>query len=269
MVEQRKQELSALSPEVRRALGHKLLAMADDELILAHRDSEWCGHAPILEEDIAFANIAQDELGHAGLWYDLLQALDGSDPDRLVYFRPVDAFRNARMLELPKGDWAFSMLRQYLFDSYELIALQALCRSTLPSLAQPAEKARHEEVYHLRHTQTWVQRLGLGTDESNRRMQEALDALAPRTVQLFLPLEGEEILAQTGIVPLASDLERRWGELVLPFLEAAHLRIDHMLAHDGQSQSGVPEARDVHTPHLQALLEELQSVARLYPEASW
>lgn len=260
------EQLASLQPAVTQALSRKLLAMADDELILAHRDSEWCGHAPILEEDIAFANIAQDELGHAGLWYGLLQALEGSDPDRLVFFRPARDYRNARMLELPNGDWAFSMLRQYLFDSYEMILLERLLDSALQPLAQAADKARREEIYHLRRTRAWVQRLGQGTTESQRRMQGALNLLWPHTAQLFSPLRGEEHLVHAGIVTSSQELEERWRDTVVRFLQDSGLSLD-----DGQHahiDSETP-GRDVHTEHLPALIDELQSVARLDPEASW
>ena len=257
-------ELRALAPSLKEALAQKLLAMGDDELLLAHRDSEWCGHAPILEEDIAFANIAQDELGHAGLWYGLLQELDGSEPDQLVFFRPAQAFRNARMLELPNGDWAFSMLRQYLFDSYEMIALEELAASALQPLAHAAAKARREEIYHLRHTQSWVQRLGLGTDESNHRMQLALEQLWPYATQLFAPLDTDQRLIDAAILPSLPELASRWTASVTSWLEASGL--DVVAA---QVKEEPAAGRDVHTEHLPPLIEELQVVARTDAGASW
>lgn len=260
------EQLASLPSHIKQALAQKLLAMADDELILAHRNSEWCGHAPILEEDIAFANIAQDELGHAGLWYGLLRALEGSDPDRLVFFREASEYRNVRMVELPNGDWAFSMLRQYLFDCYETVLLERLVQSNLPPLAQAAAKAQREEIYHLRHTQTWVQRLGLGTEESRRRMQEALDTLWPQTLQLFVPLPDEERLVQADIVAPPKQLKEQWRETVVPFLESSGLSLGGQP--DGSNNGGAL-SRDRHTEHLPPLLEELQSVARLDPEAAW
>ncbi|MCS6911212.1 MAG: phenylacetate-CoA oxygenase subunit PaaC, partial [Anaerolineales bacterium] len=148
--------------EIERALAEKLLALADDELILAHRNSEWTGHAPILEEDIALANIAQDELGHAMLYYELHCALAGGTPDRLAFFREAADFRNVQLVELPKGDWAFTMLRQYLFDAYELALLAQLTHSAHRPLAEVAAKVRNEELYHYKHTGAWVRRLGLG-----------------------------------------------------------------------------------------------------------
>lgn len=251
-----------LDVTVQQALEEYLLAMGDDELILAHRDSEWCGHAPILEEDIAFANIAQDELGHARLWYELLQALNGADPDQLVFFREGEEYRNVRMVELPRGDWAFSMMRQYLFDALEAVRLGELVQSEYRPLAEAAAKVRREEQYHYRHTHVWVQRLGLGTVESNRRMQQALDALWPHVPQLFAPLSGESLLVQEQIVPSAERVLERWQERTLPFLRDAGLRASIISDVDG-------DGREVHTPHLDALLEELQEVARMDAEAEW
>jgi ring-1,2-phenylacetyl-CoA epoxidase subunit PaaC len=160
--------------DLTRALTTKLLALADDEFILGHRDSEWCGHAPILEEDIAFANIAQDELGHAILWYEALQNITGQDPNQLAFFRGLLEWRNTQFVELPKGDWAFTMLRQYLFDAYEITLLDQLSNSPYAPIAEIATKALPEERYHYRHTSQWVTRLGLGTQESNQRMAVCL-----------------------------------------------------------------------------------------------
>ena len=245
LLERHGQASTALSPDLREALGRKLLAMADDELILAHRNSEWCGHAPILEEDIAFANIAQDELGHAGLWYEILHGLNGADPDQLVFFRPAHRFRNVRMLERPNGDWAFSMLRQYLFDSWEMVALQRLVESTFRPLAQAAAKARTEEIYHLRHTRTWVERLGLGTKESNRRMQRALERLWPETAQLFQPLSGELHLVEARITPPPQELAQAWREVVIPFLTKCGLDVGSL--NTVESEAPPPPDRAFHT----------------------
>jgi ring-1,2-phenylacetyl-CoA epoxidase subunit PaaC len=236
--------------------------MADDELVLAHRDSEWCGHAPILEEDIAFANIAQDELGHARLWYECVQQLDGTEPDRLVFFRDAAAWRNVRMVELPRGDWAFSMVRQYLFDAFEMARLERLLESAYEPLAQAAAKVMQEEQYHLRHTCSWMRRLGLGTEESNQRTQQALEQLWPLAWQLFRPLPQEALLVEAGYVPDPAQLAAEWEEAVRPFLHETGLQ-------PPDNPDGEPDGREVHTPHLQQLLDELQEVARLDAEAEW
>lgn len=121
--------------DVTKVLAEVILAMADDELILAHRNSEWIGHSPILEEDIAFSNIAQDELGHATLWYRILSDITVEEPDNLVFFRDANAYRNVQMMEMPNGDWAFCLMRQYIFDAYERIWLAGLFDSTYKPIA--------------------------------------------------------------------------------------------------------------------------------------
>jgi ring-1,2-phenylacetyl-CoA epoxidase subunit PaaC len=239
----------------------RLTALADDELVLAHRDSEWTGHAPILEEDIALANLAQDELGHAGLWFGLRHALDGSDTDALVFFRDAPAYRNVQLVELPKGDWAFTMLRQYLFDAYESVLLARLEGSRYTPLAEAAQKVRREERFHLQHTHAWVERLGLGTQESNERMQRALETLWSYAQQLFVPLPGDVVLVPEGIVPDAEALRAEWQGVVLPHLEASNLRVP-------ASAEPPARSREVHTDNLAELLAEMQAVARLEPAAT-
>jgi len=256
----------------KQALERTLLAMGDDELILGHRNSEWCGHAPILEEDIAFANIALDEIGHASTWYAILSELTGQNPhthpDRLVFFRDASEYRNVRMVELPNGDWAFSMLRQFFFDAYEMVRLVELERSPHPSLAGAASKIRKEELYHHRHTSAWVKRLGLGTDESHRRLQNALAELWPLTGQLFAPFEEDNSLLADGFLPDPGAVETAWRDQVLPLLGEAGLDLSHLSSQD-EKVTGQKRGRDEHTPHLKVLVAELQSVARLEPEAGW
>lgn len=245
------------------ALLDRLLAMADDELVLAHRNSEWTGHAPILEEDIAFANIALDELGHASIWYGVRTKLTGEDPDRLVFFRDAGEYRNIQLVELPRGDWAFSMLRQYLFDAAELTGLRHLSGSAYAPLAEAAAKIATEEIYHVRHTQVWLRRLGLGTDESHGRLQRALDVLWPYARQLFVPLPGDPLLVEAGFIPPAALVGREWEERTRPFLAACDLAVPEAAL----PKRDIP--RSEHTEHLMALLAEMQSVARADPEAEW
>ncbi|WP_038056788.1 1,2-phenylacetyl-CoA epoxidase subunit PaaC [Thermus amyloliquefaciens] len=241
------------------ALVARLTALADDEVILAQRLSEWVGHAPILEEDIAIANLAQDELGHAKIWLELRQELDGADPDRLVYFRDPLEFQNAVLVELPKGDWAFTMVRQYLFDAYENLWLKEATQSAYPPLAEAAARILKEERFHLRHSALWVERLGQGTEESHRRAQAALETLFPYARQLFQPLPEEEALVEAGVVPAPKALEG-------PYLEevTAHLERSGLTPPKG---GYVPKSRQEHTEYLWSLLAEMQSVARWDPEA--
>lgn len=250
-------EATALTAEERAALIARLTALADDELLLAHRDAEWTGHAPILEEDIALANIAQDELGHAMNWLELRKTLDGSDPDALAFHRDPSEFRNSPLTELPKGDWAFTMVRQYLFDAWELLWLDAARRSTYAPVAQAAALAVREERFHLEHTTLWVERLALGTPESTRRTGKALDELWPYALGLFEPLEDERAAVASGLLPDVEELRGRWLSLV-----GAHLRRCGLTPPDAEA---VPRIH--HTEHLAPLLTEFQRVAREHPNA--
>ncbi|MCP5095964.1 MAG: phenylacetate-CoA oxygenase subunit PaaC [Chloroflexi bacterium] len=251
-----------MNEQIKKALARKLLAMADDELILGHRNSEWTGHAPILEEDIAFANIAQDEIGHAVIWYTLQQDLTGKRPDELVFFREPSAYRCTQFVELPKGDWAVSMLRQYLFDTWEMLNLTRLQQSQYQPIAAAAAKMRPEELYHYRHTQTWMKRLGLGTDESNRRCQNGLNMLWPYVQQLFVLLPDETMLVSAGFVPDPAELHEAWAGIVYPFLEEIALKRPF-------DTTPPTTQRHDHTTHLTTLLADMQEVARLEPNAKW
>jgi ring-1,2-phenylacetyl-CoA epoxidase subunit PaaC len=254
-----------MDDQARASLSEYLLGLADDKLILGHRDSEWCGHAPILEEDIAFANIALDEIGHAVLWYGLLADLNGEDrltyPDRMVFQRPAKEFRNIQMVELPKGDWAFSILRQYLFDAAELIRLEGLKASRYPPLTETAAKIQTEEIYHRRHNSAWVKRLGLGTQESHRRLQAALNSLWEYSFQLFAQPPGCADLVKIGFVPDTHNLQTAWQDSVTTFLQGCDLAVPRT--------EQPPIDRRQHTTHLDVLIAEMQSVARLDPLAEW
>lgn len=238
-----------------------LLALADDELIQGHRLSEWCGHAPLLEEDIAFANLALDEIGHASLWYAALAGELGEDPqtypDRLVYLRGPADYRSAPFVELDNTDWAFSMLRQYLFDQIEAVRLPVLAASGIPALAEPAAKILREEHYHLRHTRTWCLRLAQGTPESSLRMQNALETLWPYALHAIQPMPGQTSLA----IDHLAGVHAAWTEAVQSDLTAWGLNI--------------PRARPIHESRFTGsqqratLLAELQSVARQHPGAIW
>ena len=254
-----------LNPAVKAALVERLTALADDELVLGHRDAEWTGHAPILEEDIAIANVAQDEIGHAVLWYGLVQELTGEDPDRLAFFRAADEFRSSALVEQPRGDWAFTMLRQYLFDTYEAELLPRLMRSAYTPVSEVAAKANREELFHLRHSALWVERLAFGTDESKQRLQAAMDELWALVPQLLEPLPGDALLAAEGIYPDPTEL----ADAVLTRLKAELRQLELTLP-------ALPEPPTTNTRTeraegaLAALLAEMQSVARADPAAeSW
>lgn len=254
-----------MNSDQKTALSEYLLGIADDELILGHRNSEWCGHAPILEEDIAFANIALDEIGHASLWYKLAANLIEEDeetyPDLMVFKRDPEDFRNIQFVELPIGDWAFSMLRQYLFDSMEIIRLAALRNSVYKPLADAAVKIRQEEIYHYRHTSYWIKRLGMGTEESHRRSQDALDKLWPFASQMFQLNEYDEMMESEQIIPGLDGIHDEWTQQVKSYLQTSGLTIPEF--------SEFNFTREQHTRHLSILIKEMQSVARLDTQATW
>src|SRR4051812_37128838 len=177
----------ARSVPVENALFEYLLRLGDDRLVLGHRLSEWCGHGPILEEDIALSNVALDLLGQATMLLRLAGEVEGQGrtEDALAYFRDAVEFRNCQLVELPKGDFAFTIVRQFLFDVYAVVLLDALSASSNAELAAIAAKALKEAKYHVRHSGEWMLKLGDGTDESHRRAQRAVDELWRFTGELF------------------------------------------------------------------------------------
>lgn len=242
-----------------------LLRLGDDRLVLGHRLSEWCGHGPILEEDIATTNIALDLLGHATMFLRLAGQLEGKgrDEDALAYWRDEHEFRNLQLCELPNGDFGFTILRQFLFDAWSLHWLEALTRSSHAELGAIAAKALKETRYHLRHSGEWVQRLGDGTEESHARMQAALDELWPWTGELDYQDSVDQALRSDAVVPDLALLRPPWEALTREVIGRATLRIP-----DGPPRmTGGRFGR--HTEHLGHLLAELQIVARSHPGAKW
>lgn len=245
-----------LAPELSAALVERLTAFADDELVLGHHQAAWTGHAPLLEEDIAIANVAQDEIGHAVAWLELRAALDGSDPDRLVFFRAASDYRSAWLSEQPRGDWAFTMLRQYLFDAYEAELLARLSASSYRPLADTAAKVAREELFHLRHSRLWVERLAHGTDESRDRLVSAIAVAWPLMAQLLAPLPQDAALEAAGITYSSRDLE----ESVVAATSAELVRHGFALPPFAPVPAGDPRA--LRTEHLAPTLLVMQSVAR-------
>jgi ring-1,2-phenylacetyl-CoA epoxidase subunit PaaC len=242
-----------------------LLRLGDDRLVLGHRLSEWCGHGPILEEDIATANIALDLLGQASFFLRLAGELEGQgrDEDALAYWRDETEFRNLQLVELPRGDFAFTILRQFLFDAWAVHHLDALGRSADVDFAALAAKAHKESRYHLRHSSEWVLRLGDGTEESHRRAQEALDELWPWTGELGYQDGVDRALHAEGVVPDLDPLREPWEVLTRDVLSRATLAIPT----GPMRMTGGRTGR--HTEHLGHMLAEMQIVARSHPGAKW
>src|SRR6478672_388657 len=189
-----------------------LLRLGDDRLILGHRLSEWCGHAPILEEDIALASVSLDLLGQATIFLRMAGELEGQgrNEDTLAYFRDAVEFRNCQLVELPRGDFAFTIARQFLFDVYDVVLLDALTSSNNTELAAVAAKSLKEARYHVRHSGEWMLTLGDGTDESHRRVQTAVDSLWRFTTELFAPDVVDAELHAAGIAPDVAALQPKW-----------------------------------------------------------
>jgi ring-1,2-phenylacetyl-CoA epoxidase subunit PaaC len=242
-----------------------LLRLGDDRLVLGHRLSEWCGHGPILEEDIALANIALDLIGEAALLLKLAGQLEGKgrDEDAIAYFRDATDYRNALLVELPIGDFAFTIVRQLLFGAFSLAQMDALQRSTNADLAGIASKAVKEARYHVRHSTQWVVTIGDGTDESHDRAQRAVDELWRYTGELFLPDAIDQEAAATGFGVDPSTLADLWRARVEPVLQAGKLTIPPV----AYMQRGGRDGR--HTEHLGHMLAEMQIVARSHPGAAW
>jgi ring-1,2-phenylacetyl-CoA epoxidase subunit PaaC len=228
-----------------------VLGRADDALILGHRLSEWCGHAPLLEEELALANIGLDLIGRARALYDYAGAIEGKgrDQDALAYLRDAPQFRNLLLVEQPNGDFATTIARQFLYSAYAAPFWTAMGGSDDVVLAGIAATARHEAAYHLRHAGDWLIRLGDGTEESHRRTQDALDTLWPYTGEMF---EGDNV-----------KLRGEWDETVSGVLAEATLARPA----DGWMQTGGRSGR--HSEHLGYILAELQFLQRAYPNASW
>ncbi len=248
-----------------RQLLEYLLRLGDDRLVLGHRLSEWCGHGPILEEDIALSNIALDLIGHASMLLQLAGQVEGEgrDEDGLAYWRDEHQFRNLQLCELPNGDFGFTMLRQMLFDAWSVELLEALARSRHADLAAIAAKALKESRYHLRHSGAWVERLGDGTEESHRRMQAALDELWPWTGELDYQDAVDRALQAGGIAPDLVPLRTPWDATVRSVLTRAGLTVPEVPARMTGGRCGR------HTEHLGHLLAEMQIVARSHPGARW
>ena len=215
--------------EAPNALLELLLRLGDDRLVLGHRLSEWCGHGPILEEDIAISNVALDLLGQATMFLRLAGEVEGKgrDEDALAYFREVVEFRNAQIVELPKGDFAFTIARQFLFDVYAVVLLDALSRSSNAELAAIAAKSLKEAKYHVRHSGEWVLKLGDGTDESHRRVQKAIDDLWRFTPELFAADDIDRAMLEAGVAPDLTAIKSQWDTLVRDVLDRATLTVPH------------------------------------------
>lgn len=247
------------------ALFEFLLRTGDNCLILGHRISEWCGHGPALEEDIALANTALDLIGQTRLWLGLAAEVEdkGRTADSLAYLRTEHEFRNTLLVEKPNGDFGMTLMRQFLFDSWHFPFLKALQTSSDVRVAEIAGKASKEVAYHLDRSTGLVIRLGDGTEESRSRMQTALDDLWPFTGEFFIADDKDAELAEHGIAPDPGAIFDPWNDHVEATLREATLtRPQAAYMHKGGK-------RGIHSEHLGYILAELQVLQRTYPGATW
>lgn len=234
------------------------LYLADNALILGQRNSAWCGHGPVLEQDIAITNISLDLIGQARSFYQYAAELtgNGATEDSLAYLRTEREFKNVLLTEQPNGDWAQTILRQFFFSTYQFYLYQALVNHTDTRIAAISEKSLKEVSYHLRWSSEWVIRLGDGTEESNRRLLKALNELWCYTGELFMPADFE-----AGIDLVV--LQNNWSAKVKSILEEATLAVpEKVFMHSGGKTGN-------HTEQMGFILTELQYMQRAYPDSEW
>lgn len=248
------------------ALVDTLLRLADDRLVHGHRLSEWTGHGPELEEDLALANVALDMIGHASSLYSYAAKIEGKDDeDYYAYFRDDIDFKNIALLELPRGDFAFTIARQFIFSAYSYFLYTKLIDTVDDEQFKGMLQKHLKEIkYHLRHSRQWVLRLGDGTEESHERIQNAFDEIWMYTGELFEMDEADEVAVKHNLFVDVESLKSEWKKIIDETLEEATLNVPD----DEQYMfSGARQGR--HTEHLGPLLAQMQFLRRSYPDAEW
>lgn len=247
------------------ALKELLYKMADDLLILGHRNSEWTGMGPLLEEDIAFSSMAQDKIGQSLALYQLLHQLGEQEPDTVAFMRHARLFHNCLLTELPNAEYDFSLIRHFLFDTADALRWKSLTQSSYTPLAQLAGKVRGELRYHTLHANTWIKRLGCATDESISRLQYSLNELMPYALGIFEPSPFEEELIKRNIFEGERHLQAQWLLGIESVLNATELRLPDLKSLTPAYGGRVGK----HSIHLQPLLDEMSEVFKLDPTAEW
>ncbi len=242
-----------------------VLRLGDNALILGQRLSEWCGRAPVLEEDLALANIALDLIGQARLLLSHAAKLEGKgrDEDQMAFLRVERDYRNLTLAEVPNEDFGRSTVRNFLFSAFQVLLWEKLGRSSDAELAAIAAKSLKEARYHLTHSAEWVIRLGDGTEVSHQKAQAALDYLWPYTAELFVASATDDAIAAAAIGPAWGELEAAWEASVLPVLAEATLVVPARTPFKSFGKFGR------HSEHMGHLLATMQHMQRTYPGASW
>jgi ring-1,2-phenylacetyl-CoA epoxidase subunit PaaC len=247
------------------ALKELLYKMADDQLILGHRNSEWTGFGPLLEEDIAFSSMAQDKIGHSYAIYQMLHQLGEQDPDTIAFMRPGSQFHNSVFVELPNAEYDFSLVRHFLYDTAEALRFEMLSKSSYTPLAELSAKIKGELRYHVLHANSFIKRLGNATEESITRLQRSLDLSLPYALGMFEESPYEKELIAEGIFEGEQTLRRKWASAVEGTIAGTQLRLT-----DWNSVSPVTGGRlGNHSNHLQPLLDEMSEVFRIDPTTEW
>jgi len=251
-----------MKPEALKELIYK---MADDLLILGHRNSEWTGIGPLLEEDIAFSSMAQDKVGQAQNLYQILHSLGESEPDIVAFTRNAPQFHNCQLVELPIGEYDFSLVRHFLFDTADALRWEMLTTSSYEPLAQVAKKFQGEIRYHVLHAKTWITQLGSATEESISRLQLALNYAFPFALGIFESSPYEKEIIAEGYFGGEELLKEKWMEKIKSLLNETQLILP-----DEKIITPVLGGRvGIHTEHLQPLLDEMTEVVALEPHAEW
>jgi ring-1,2-phenylacetyl-CoA epoxidase subunit PaaC len=248
-----------------KAVKEFLYKIADDQLIIGHRNSEWTGLGPLVEEDIAFSSIAQDKIGQAQHIYEILHSLGEADADTIAFTRNAADFKSCHLVEYPIGEYDFSLMRNFLFNHAEKLRFEMLAGSTLEQLGKLAKKYRGEIKYHTMHADTWVKQLGRANEESHARMQTSLNETFDLALGIFEESEFAGELKEMGIFEGEDILQQKWIEAITPILEAATLVIP-----DKNTWQPVYGGRKgYHTEYLEPMLQEMGEVFRLDPKAEW
>ncbi len=247
------------------ALIELLYKMADDLLIIGHRNSEWTGLGPILEEDIAFSSMAQDKIGQAQAIYQLLHQLGEQEPDTVAFTRNANQFHNSQFVELPNGEYDFSTIRHFLYDHADQLRFESLALSSYEPLAKVARKVKGEIKYHVFHANTWITKLGNANETSKARMQTALNESWNYALGMFEPSTHEQALINSGIFVGEEAIKAQWLKNVTEILTKGGLQIPA----ESTWQPIYGGRAGNHTEHLQPLLDEMTEVFKVDPTAEW
>jgi ring-1,2-phenylacetyl-CoA epoxidase subunit PaaC len=247
------------------AIKDLLYKIADDQLILGHRSSEWIGLGPLLEEDIAFASKAQDKVGQSLAFYQLLETMGEDDPDTVAFSRNAQNFHNSTFVELPNGEFDFSIIRHFLFDTADFIRFELLSESSYQPLANLAKKFQGEIQYHILHANEWIKQLGDADDDTTERLQTALDYALPFALGVFEPSKFEDELIGLRIFNGEEALQLKWEDQISEIIERTQLSLPAF--EDLEPAFGGRYGN--HTQHLQPLLNEMGEVINSDPNAEW